>query len=1398
MDSMEPTEPGGQTMDVVNFNEYDSPNIVERVTKILPFLSVDVQQYLDELNEENEAIRQKVGKGYRFEMRSEARRLQSFLSFVKFSSWCPKAMASAGFYFTGVERSVQCFCCGIVFCTSSFRNQPLDDHMKRSPACGFLQGKDVGNIPKYEIRVQQPGGPQRDLQEYAAEESRLNSFKDWPFYARIQPDKLSAAGFFFTGIKDIVQCFSCTGCLGNWEENDDPWKEHAKWFPECNFLASIKTPDEIKQYILCYETFSGYTGKDFTTFHCENTFTSVAQERKLLNIFEDEKVRLESFNGWPENAHPEPKELARAGFFYKGLRDTVQCFFCAGCLKDWKDDDDPWKEHAKWYPECGYLNTCTNLDHIKIKDESQLQPVLHQEKTQTKTKRDVPTEDWFLEVTKLRHQLMDMYNNPQFTTLSSFDDSSSFSIDLKSLFADISVTAKDTKNQPFKQLTLPDILSDLVDITMIEGEAGSGKTALLRKIAILWASGTCPMLSRFILVFYISVPFIEKQQTLSQIISKHLTGSSTSLTEDILLNIKKQLKNQVLFLLDDYGTKDFIPEPIENLLQKNHWNRVSLAVTVRTDQGKKLRQYARTILSIQDFPLYSSMYIYRHLFSHDIPFLETFFSKMGLSEIFKAVLKTPMFTCALCVFWVRNQNRELSSDISVCKAYLMYTKLKHTRETERVEALVSLCGDLALGGVFKSQFDFTDEDLTAVGLSGDDSLSFGLLSKFTSQRLRPIYRFFYPTFQEFIASQRMDDLLQSENEIMKNKGLFYLQKINICLHVIGRYDFLKYCCMHTAKTTSIIISHLFMLTNNPEATESQTDTKVNLQHNPDAAFNEDVVAMLRNNDMKLYLSCIKKITLSFAFEVIAKGNFLFQCAPIILQFLKGQDITVDMFSPDMRFLLFLKLFPEGLSLLRSLCLSISNLKSKMSPVSNEELASIFSEVPTVEQDYSMAFKVTPENFGKLNLKKYMFQKLKDISDLDIDTSQHKIALLKIDVNGSISDLDTYLGNLLAFLSLADHIELRLSQSPGFIEAVWPCIDLYITSFVKCSFHGIELNMTEQDSILQMSSLESLQMTQMNPPEYLLSHLDRFNKLKELILDVLDRSEVVRFFPDGFKELKSLEKFVLSGVNLWNDSTKLAEFIPAFPNLTSLHLKCNQCPELERILEGLSRNENIQELNLEVMFPDENVLASMASVLPSIPNVKLFNIRTMYFKDMEKARLFVVALPCLVQLEELHLPGGPGISKVAETIMQQFQYLRNLRIILFPSNVLNDASLLQLAHAVRDGHLSNTEELDLSANHDITQSGWRDFFQLVDHLPKLNRLLVNRSYGREIKTDPLTFIALVQCVARLPSLRTLYMYSWLLDEKDIEMFNDMKKKHPQGKSLLLQWQWFLPFAAIVKD
>jgi hypothetical protein len=35
--------------------------------------------------------------------------------------------------------------------------------------------------------------------------------------------------------------------------------------------------------------------------------------------------------------------------------DRVLCFYCNGGLKDWGSEDQPWLEHATWFPYCKYL-----------------------------------------------------------------------------------------------------------------------------------------------------------------------------------------------------------------------------------------------------------------------------------------------------------------------------------------------------------------------------------------------------------------------------------------------------------------------------------------------------------------------------------------------------------------------------------------------------------------------------------------------------------------------------------------------------------------------------------------------------------------------------------------------------------------------------------------------------------------------------------------------------------------------------------------------------------------------------------------------------------------------------------------------------------------------------------
>lgn len=75
-----------------------------------------------------------------------------------------------------------------------------------------------------------------------------------------------------------------------------------------------------------------------------------------------ESERLKSFKNWPLTK-PTPIELSEAGFFYWGNDDFVCCFSCGVKIKDWSEQDDPWKGHA-YFMHFANLN-CRHLRLVK-------------------------------------------------------------------------------------------------------------------------------------------------------------------------------------------------------------------------------------------------------------------------------------------------------------------------------------------------------------------------------------------------------------------------------------------------------------------------------------------------------------------------------------------------------------------------------------------------------------------------------------------------------------------------------------------------------------------------------------------------------------------------------------------------------------------------------------------------------------------------------------------------------------------------------------------------------------------------------------------------------------------------------------------------------------------------
>ncbi|XP_045195973.2 baculoviral IAP repeat-containing protein 3-like [Mercenaria mercenaria] len=92
-----------------------------------------------------------------------------------------------------------------------------------------------GQIEYYPgITTQKPKHP-----DYAIKAVRLSSFLNW-CQDVMEPEHLAEAGFYNTGVQDCVRCFFCGGGMKNWENGDNAWIEHARWFPNCAYVKQCK------------------------------------------------------------------------------------------------------------------------------------------------------------------------------------------------------------------------------------------------------------------------------------------------------------------------------------------------------------------------------------------------------------------------------------------------------------------------------------------------------------------------------------------------------------------------------------------------------------------------------------------------------------------------------------------------------------------------------------------------------------------------------------------------------------------------------------------------------------------------------------------------------------------------------------------------------------------------------------------------------------------------------------------------------------------------------------------------------------------------------------------------------------------------------------------------------
>ena len=137
------------------------------------------------------------------------------------------------------------------------------------------------------------------------------------------------------------------------------------------------TPDNIYHITTAYQARTLFDRPQHSVYqYLERRAVSTHQQRNEdFSRLKDENARLQSFNHqWPTDCPLDKNELAKAGLFFTGPGDRVQCPWCEGGLYNWVEGDTAFGEHAKYFPSCPFVVSSVVSRHAPTVNSSTNRP----------------------------------------------------------------------------------------------------------------------------------------------------------------------------------------------------------------------------------------------------------------------------------------------------------------------------------------------------------------------------------------------------------------------------------------------------------------------------------------------------------------------------------------------------------------------------------------------------------------------------------------------------------------------------------------------------------------------------------------------------------------------------------------------------------------------------------------------------------------------------------------------------------------------------------------------------------------------------------------------------------------------------------------------------------------
>ncbi|XP_006910431.1 NLR family CARD domain-containing protein 4 [Pteropus alecto] len=911
----------------------------------------------------------------------------------------------------------------------------------------------------------------------------------------------------------------------------------------------------------------------------------------------------------------------------------------------------------------------------------------------------------------LAQNLKYLYDTPTFLNFYPLGEDIDIIFNLKSTFTEPVLWRKDKHHHRVEQLTLSGLMDTLQSPCIIEGESGKGKSTLLQRIAMLWATGTCRALTKFKLVFFLRLS--RAQGGLFETLHDQLLDIPDTIRKQTFMAMLQKLRQRVLFLLDGYNEfkAQNCPE-IEALIKENHRFKNMVIVTTTTECLRYIRQFGALIVEVGDMTEDSAQALIREVLIRELAV--GLVLQIQKSTSLRNLMKTPLFVVITCAIQMGESEFHLHTQTTLFSTFyeLLIHKNKHKRKrvaTNDVTRSLDHCGDLALEGVFSHRFDFEQEDVSSV--NEDVLLTTGLLCKYTAQRFKPKYKFFHNSFQEYIAGRRLSSLLMSREPEEVTKGNGYLQKMVSISDITSKYsNLLLYTCGSSAEATRAVLKHLAAVYEHGSLlglsiTKRPLWRQESMQNVKSSTMQEILKAINMNAftecGINLFQESISKSALSEEFEDFFRGKSLY---------INSENIPDYLFD-------FFEHLPNCASALDFIKLDFYGAATALQDKTTEDMSTeersgtyIPSRAVSLFFNWKQEFKtleVTLRDFSKLNKK--------DIKYLG------KIFSSATSLRLSIKRCAGVAGSLSLVLSACSNIySLKVEASPLTIED-----EQHITSVKN----------------LETLSIHNLQ-TQRQPGG----------------------------LTDSLGNLKNLTKLILEDIKMnEEDAIKLAKGLANLKNMCLLRLiHLSDIGEgMDYIVKSLSAEPcDLEEIQLVSCCLSANAVKTLAQNLHNLAKLSILDLSENHLeKDGNEAlHELIDRLHFLEQLTVLMMPWWSDARVSLIRLLEQLEGVPQLVKLGLKNWRLTDAEIRILGAFCEKSPLKNFQQLDLAGNC-VSSDGWLTFMGEFENLKQL----VFFDFSTERFLPDATLVRkLSHVLSKLTFLQEARLAGWQFDDDDVSV------------------------------